>query len=417
MPKIRKWLKKRLYQPAFTLKEKAVSIPAAQYDEVSEQQLVPYDENLLEQSRTQWQLGDWASLANLNRDTLQHHPDRAKLALLAAAGQIQSSNAAAAQQFVRLAQDWGCSKRMVSQVLVSGVFSTLGKATLWAGDRQRALEHYKTAAAVANQRINSNLLAETQVMHETVRLEASLQAAAMTSPSLPAPVKPDIGITTYAQNFEDVMLWRALGRIQNGFYIDVGAHHPVEDSVSKAFYEHGWRGIHVEPLAEYAEALRKDRPDERVIEFLLSTQANSRTFYRIPNTGLSTGTKEFATRHQNSGWEVNEIEVPTTTLSSIFFELGDRPIHWLKIDVEGMEAEVLASWDSHPARPWILVVEATEPGSQIPNWQKWEPLVLGMGYEYVYFDGLNRFYISGQHRELIPLFSTPPNIFDGFRKN
>ncbi len=43
---------------------------------------VPYDENLLERARTQWQFGDWASLMKLERDTLQHHPDRAKLALL-----------------------------------------------------------------------------------------------------------------------------------------------------------------------------------------------------------------------------------------------------------------------------------------------------------------------------------------------
>ena len=58
------------------------------------------------------------------------------------------------------------------------------------------------------------------------------------------------------------MLWRALGRIENGFYIDVGAHDPVVDSVSKAFYEHGWRGLHVEPLPEYAAVIRQDRPDE-----------------------------------------------------------------------------------------------------------------------------------------------------------
>ena len=51
---------------------------------------------------------------------------------------------------------------------------------------------------------------------------------------------------SYAQNFEDVMLWRALKHINNGFYIDIGANDPVVDSVSLAFYENGWRGVHVE---------------------------------------------------------------------------------------------------------------------------------------------------------------------------
>jgi hypothetical protein len=66
---------------------------------------VPYDETLLERARTQWQFGDWPSLAALTRDTLQHHPDRAKLALLAAAGHQQLGDTAAAQQFTHLAQD------------------------------------------------------------------------------------------------------------------------------------------------------------------------------------------------------------------------------------------------------------------------------------------------------------------------
>ena len=52
---------------------------------------------------------------------------------------------------------------------------------------------------------------------------------------------------SYAQNFEDVMLWRALKHISNGFYIDVGAWSPDIDSVTRIFYEHGWRGVNVEP--------------------------------------------------------------------------------------------------------------------------------------------------------------------------
>jgi hypothetical protein len=71
---------------------------------------VPYDENLLEKSRTQWQFGDWESLSGLGRETLQHHPDRAKLALLAATGHLQTDNPTQAKLFIRLAQDWGVSK-------------------------------------------------------------------------------------------------------------------------------------------------------------------------------------------------------------------------------------------------------------------------------------------------------------------
>ena len=40
---------------------------------------------------------------------------------------------------------------------------------------------------------------------------------------------------SHAQNFEDVMLWRALGDVKQGFYVDVGAADPVDMSVTKAF--------------------------------------------------------------------------------------------------------------------------------------------------------------------------------------
>ena len=93
MPKIRKWLKKRRYQPSFAVKNVAASaqpiMARGQFDAIyTTSHMVPYDENLLERSRTQWQFGDRASLAALDQTTLQHHPDRAKLTLLAAAGPI-----------------------------------------------------------------------------------------------------------------------------------------------------------------------------------------------------------------------------------------------------------------------------------------------------------------------------------------
>ena len=395
--------------------------------------LVPYDENLLEHARTQWQFGDWESLIKIERETLQHHPDRAKLALLAAAGHLQQGDNNTARQFTRLAQDWGCSKKLLSQILIAGVHNSLGRASAINGDGQRALQHFESAIAAGvpageirlytkarfgEQLEQLGLTEDTQMMRETPQLDVTQQVNKQIltpeTPVLPTPAKPDVGITSYAQNFEDVMLWRALGRVENGFYIDVGAHDPVVFSVSKAFYEQGWRGIHVEPLPEYAAAIREDRPDERVVEAVLATQVGTQKFYHIPKTGLSTGSKEFATRHQKDGWEVNEMTVPANTLATLFDEVGSRPIHWLKIDVEGMEADVLAGWGAHPARPWVVVVEATEPNSQTTTCHLWESFLLDRDYTFVYFDGLNRFYVSKHHPELNPVFATPPNVFDGF---
>src|SRR5262249_55702398 len=65
-------------------------------------------------------------------------------------------------------------------------------------------------------------------------------------------------------------------------------------------------------------------------------------------------------------------------------------------------------------RPWIILVEATLPNSQEESYYDWEPLLLNAGYEYAYFDGLNRYYVSGEHENLKAAFKAPPNVFDDF---
>ena len=83
---------------------------------------------------------------------------------------------------------------------------------------------------------------------------------------------------SYAQNFEDLMLYRALGHVGHGCYVDVGAQHPEVDSVSKAFFDRGWHGVHVEPVPHYANLLREARPGDQVIEAVVSDRFGHTTF-------------------------------------------------------------------------------------------------------------------------------------------
>jgi FkbM family methyltransferase len=219
---------------------------------------------------------------------------------------------------------------------------------------------------------------------------------------------------SYAQNFEDVILWRALKHVDRGFYIDIGAQDPVVDSVSLAFYEKGWRGVHVEPTAFYAAKLRGARPDETVIQAAIGTSGKSIEFWEFPDTGLSTGIREIATIHERGSHNSVCTNVPCIRLSELLSDYRGKDIHWLKIDVEGMEREVIGSWLPAQARPWIVVVESTKPNSPEPAFAEWEPLLVEIGYEFVYFDGLNRFYISREHTELKKHFGPGPNYFDDF---
>jgi hypothetical protein len=143
-----------------------------QVERVSEElgEFVPYDENLLERTRTQWQFGDWESLTKLERNTLQHHPDRAKLALLVAAGHMQQGDTYAARQFTRLAQDWGCSKKLVSQILIAGVHNSLGRAAAVIGQQPRALQHFESAISIGTPGSEVHLIAQARVVEQIAQL-------------------------------------------------------------------------------------------------------------------------------------------------------------------------------------------------------------------------------------------------------
>ena len=222
---------------------------------------------------------------------------------------------------------------------------------------------------------------------------------------------------SYAQNFEDVMLHRALGDVEAGFYIDVGAQDPDIDSVSKAFFDRGWRGIHIEPVPEYAERLRQARPGDTIIEAAASNVVGTTALTVFPMTGLSTADPMVAQNHIARGvdHQPEPLVVSTVTLADVAAELEARTVHWLKIDVEGHEQAVLEGWDSNLLRPWVIVVEATLPNDRAESYADWEPILSKAGYQCVYGDGLNRFYIEPSREDLARAFSSPPNPFDNIR--
>ncbi|RST54557.1 FkbM family methyltransferase [Variovorax sp. MHTC-1] len=221
---------------------------------------------------------------------------------------------------------------------------------------------------------------------------------------------------SYAQNFEDVMLWRALGQVERGFYIDVGAQSADLDSVTRAFSERGWRGINIEPHPLYFAQLSERRPLDINLCTAVGDRTGSLTMNFVEATGLSTADDRIAAGHVAAGYTLNRAEVGLTTLAALWKEHvpPQQAVHFLKVDVEGFEAAVLAGNDWACNRPWIVVVEATLPNSRTESHAEWEGALLNAGYGHVYSDGLNRFYVAQEHAELCSAFRYPPNVFDGF---
>jgi FkbM family methyltransferase len=411
--------------------------------EVREQREVSHQGigQLLSQARMQWQFAEWERLCQLDILHIEHHPDRAELALLAGCAALQLGVQEKAATYVKAARGWGCDERLMFQLLISGVHNSMGQYHGLKGNNQKAekmlqlggiglggdvtliseIRRSKESSRlgisekVSSQRI-TELLAplpvETSHPDEAQEEEFSMEKAIEEASRAESPFKE--GITSYAQNFEDVMLWRALGHVKNGFYIDIGAQHPVTDSVSKAFYEKGWRGIHVEANPAYAKLLRKDRPDEIVIQAILSNNHNKKILHTINESGLSTCIEEIANLHSCNGYIVNKVTYRTITLNDVL-GFAKKEINFLKIDIEGMEHKILHKNYIFCKKPWIIVVEATIPNSSVRIDSLFQKCLNINNYKQVYFDGLSSYYLSEEKKELEIFFTTPVNIFDLYK--
>jgi FkbM family methyltransferase len=222
-------------------------------------------------------------------------------------------------------------------------------------------------------------------------------------------------LISYAQNAEDVLLWRALGHIPNGFYIDVGANDPLDNSVTKMFYDAGWHGINIEPMPSYHEVFLRQRPRDINLALACGAADGAITLYDTPAVnGWASTDAATAAAHRAGGVDIVEHQVPLRTLAGICADHAAAAIHFLKIDVEGFEAEVLRGMDLQRWRPWVLVIEATLPGSPVSNHEQWEALVTAHAYQFAWFDGLNRYYVAAEHADLLPTLAVQPNVFDQY---
>jgi FkbM family methyltransferase len=147
---------------------------------------------------------------------------------------------------------------------------------------------------------------------------------------------------SYAQNAEDIRVWRAFKDAQAGeadarklTYVDVGANEPRHLSITASLYDLGWRGLLIEADPVLAHELRIMRPHDQVVEMAAASGPGELTFHRVPGTGLGTLDEGEAEAARARGFEVTATPVATGALDTILTDHEVAEIHFMSIDVEG----------------------------------------------------------------------------------
>lgn len=153
-----------------------------------------YDDNLLDRIRGQWQFGDWESLCSLSFEIVQHHPDRAKISIMVAAGHLQLGNKAEGEKFIRFAQDCGLSNSSISRVLIAGVHNSIGRACAIGNQQVRAAQHFKNAIKTGAPNSDVSLFSQARTSLQLSQLGLPPEQFLLSCPAVPpTPVSQNAG--------------------------------------------------------------------------------------------------------------------------------------------------------------------------------------------------------------------------------
>jgi FkbM family methyltransferase len=172
-------------------------------------------------------------------------------------------------------------------------------------------------------------------------------------------------VKSYSQDGEDIILREFLqnDKIKNGFYIDIGAHHPKRLSNTQMFYKMGWSGINIDPLPNSMKLFQKHRKRDINLEIGISINPGKLKYYMFNEPALNGFSDQISKDRDttiNSEYEIiNTLDIETYSLKDILDKyLPDKKnIDFMNIDVEGLDFEVLKSNDWTKYKPSYLLVE------------------------------------------------------------
>ncbi len=198
-------------------------------------------------------------------------------------------------------------------------------------------------------------------MQEAMRaLAERMRGTVLPQPLLDLMQLATSSVMGYGQEGEDILLARVLDMSLPGFYVDIGAHHPIRFSNTYALYRAGWRGLNVDATPGSMEAFRALRPRDINLECAVSDSALPLRFHLFEEGALNTADADLAQEYVRLGWPMlGVVDVTPRPLAAILQEHlpQGQAIDLMSVDVEGQEMGLLRSNDWERFRPRVMVVE------------------------------------------------------------
>lgn len=167
----------------------------------------------------------------------------------------------------------------------------------------------------------------------------------------------------FSQEGEDLILEEYFHGVNKGFYIDIGAYHPIRFSNTFKFYLKGWHGINIDARPGSMQNFKKVRPKDINLEIAIGNRSECLKYYMFEESALNGFSKEIS-EERDRDFHFNILKTIDINLERLEVILDNflpenTEIHFLSIDVEGLDYEVLLSNNFNKYIPKMILVETS----------------------------------------------------------
>lgn len=170
---------------------------------------------------------------------------------------------------------------------------------------------------------------------------------------------------SYSQFGEDIFLQKYFNK-NNGFFIDIGCHHPFRYNNTFKLYKLGWRGLNIDLSKISIDLFDMIRPEDTNICYAISNKIEKIKYY-VPNKNLISPeittdynfTKKYQKLHGSIYDSFNTESVTWKFLEKKYHKIFKK-VDFLKIDIEGSDFKVLKSINLKLIKPTLIMVEAPD---------------------------------------------------------
>ena len=163
---------------------------------------------------------------------------------------------------------------------------------------------------------------------------------------------------SYAMDGEDIAIDLFNKKKNNGFYVDVGAHHPIQRNNTHLLFKKGWEGINIDVNQFSIDLFNFLRPNDLNLQVAVSDkEGDILFFYQKKFSQLNTTDKKIAEENFQGNFQQRKVKCQTIKNILDNSKYKNKKIDFLNIDVEGSEMKVLETLNFKIYDPSLICIE------------------------------------------------------------